>query len=101
MKRCYNNHELKTMHFSIPFVCTMCSIFYKEYSSSFDSYYCEDCNFVICPSCFLDRIKETEKKDNYLLRSDFFRKVFYRDQIYELKNFKGKKLENIIKNILS
>ena len=29
VKKCYRNHDMKILHFSNPFICTMCSIFYK------------------------------------------------------------------------
>ena len=103
LKKCYNGHVLEKMDYSLPFICTICSIFSREYSSCFNSYFCEPCNLLICPSCLLDRLSDHDKKEIYFKNHDNFKMdpTFFKENFYELKNFdSGRKLSHILKEIL-
>jgi hypothetical protein len=66
-KCCHKGHKLEDLHFSLPFVCCICSGFNSEYSSSFNGLMCRECSLKICPSCIMNNMKEGNKRKEVYL----------------------------------
>ncbi len=81
---CHLNHPLSELHFSLPFVCCICSSFNAEYSSAFNGLQCKKCAIKICPSCIISYSQDKAKRNKFYLDHVKISLEYFYDELYEL-----------------